>query len=466
LKIVIEGRLRQVNKRISIGLVFLLAFCLKVLAAPDPGYERITEKTLFNGDKLYEFKLSNGLRVITIPRHQAKVLTYQVWFDAGSVDEKLDPKLKKTGLAHLFEHMMFRGSEKHPFPGFDLLTSRLGADRQNATTHFYRTNYFESIPSNQLSTLMDLESDRMRNLKLNEQNFENEKGAVVGELRRHLDQPLSVGFDELNRTMFEVAPYRYTVLGSEAEIKGFTLDEGNYYYKTFYAPNNATLVVVGDIEPEELMKLVVKYYGSMQTQKIPKSPVPQEPRQTKERRHEIKHPQATSDSLIIAYHIPGINSPDTVPLSLLQAHLSDGMEGHLRKILVDTGVAVSAWAEQGNQPDVFQFVVQLNEKHKAEDALKIIDKTIKQLQRSKLKTDEIERSRNQELLGLYSQIGDNSDMASILGEYLMLSGNYMRGLEIVEAYKTIKADDLQRVAKEYLQPENRTIVIIRPEKKK
>jgi zinc protease len=429
-------------------------------------YEKVTEKTLFNGDHLLEYKLANGLKVILIPRHQAKVLTYQVWFNVGSVDEKLDPKLRKTGLAHLFEHMMFRGSEKHPFPGFDHITARIGADRQNATTHFYRTNYFESIPSNQLATLMELEADRMRNLKLTKENFETEKGAVVGEFRRHLDSPISVGSDELNRLMYDVSPYRFTVLGTEAEIKGFTLEEAQYFYKTFYAPNNATLIVVGDVEPEPFMKLVLKNYGDMAPQKIPKSPPPQEPRQTKTKKFETTHPQATSETLFIGYHIPGINSPDTVPLSLMQAHLTDGTEAELRKLLVDNGIAVGAQAEQGNQPDVFEFVVQMAEKHKSEEAIKIIDGAIKRLQKTKLKAEELERSRNQELLGLYSQIGDHSEMASLLGEYLMLSGNYLRGLEIVEAYKTVTAGDIQRVAKEYLTPENRSIVIVRPEKKK
>src|SRR5438128_8810116 len=125
-----------------------VVFMPKAFAA----YEKVDTKTLFNGDKLFEYKLNNGLRVILVPRHQAKVLTYQIWFKVGSVDEKLDPRLKKTGLAHLFEHMMFRGSKKYPDGKFDEITARIGGDKQNATTYFYRTNYYESIPSNQLET--------------------------------------------------------------------------------------------------------------------------------------------------------------------------------------------------------------------------------------------------------------------------------------------------------------------------
>src|SRR5690606_16897697 len=126
---------------------------------------------------LEEFKLKNGFRVLLVPRHQAQVLTYQVWFDVGSLNEKLDPKLKKTGLAHLFEHMMFRGSEKYPDGMFDQITSRLGAEKQNATTYFYRTNYYESVPSSQLERIIELEADRMANLKIDPQLLEKEKGA-------------------------------------------------------------------------------------------------------------------------------------------------------------------------------------------------------------------------------------------------------------------------------------------------
>src|SRR4051794_17890222 len=142
------------------GLCALLAVlvigCLQAGAAD---YEKVTEQRLINGDKIQEFRLANGMKILLVPRHQAKVLTYQVWFDVGSVTEKLDAKLKKTGLAHLFEHMMFRGSEKYPDGKFDEITARLGGDKQNATTYYYRTNYYESIPSAQLEKLMDLESD-------------------------------------------------------------------------------------------------------------------------------------------------------------------------------------------------------------------------------------------------------------------------------------------------------------------
>lgn len=425
-------------------------------------YETIAEKKLFNGETLKEFRLKNGFRVLLVSRHQAKVLTYQVWFNVGSINEKLDPKLQKTGLAHLFEHMMFRGTAKYPDGRFDELTSRIGGDKQNATTHFYRTNYFESIPSRQLEKLMELESDRMANLNLTTDLFEKEKGAVVGEFRRHLDTPSGVASDELLDLMYDVAPYRFTVLGTEKEIKGFTLEEAKYFYRTFYAPNNATLIIIGDTTEKELLPLVVKYYGDMKPQEIPNVPIPVEPEQKKERSKTITHKQATSELVLIAYPIIPITHADVVPLALLQAHLARGMEARLRKLFVDTGIAVNATASAGAKPDMFEFYVQLTEKHSAADVVKVLDKELASLQAKPISSAAFQRALSQELLNLYSDISSNSELAGWLGEFLMLSGDYMRGFQIIDEYKSLKPADLQRVSKIYFTKNRRSMIVVKP----
>ncbi len=445
--------------------ILTLATALTFSGVFGADFEKVSDKKLFNGETLSEYKLPNGLKVLLIPRHEAKVLTFQTWFDIGSLDEKMDQKLKKTGLAHLFEHMMFRGTDKYPDGKFDEITSRIGSDKQNATTYFYRTNYYESIPSNQLKKLIELESDRMANLKLDAALLDKEKGAVVGELRRALDNPGRLAWDELNRTVFEVAPFRYTVLGTEEEIKGFTLEEAQYFYKTFYSPNNATVIVVGDTEESELLPLIVKYYGDMKSQEIPRYQMPEEPSQKKERRVEKKHPQATSDILLVGYRIPPVNSPSIVPLSLLSTHLSTGMESRLRKTLVDTGIAVSASCGVSNVPDYLEFSVSLAEKHRAEEAIEIIDREVSLLKSQTIKKEEFERALNQELLSLYGMIEDNSSMANMLGDYLMVSGNYLRGFEIIEEFKKLKPQDLKEAAKNFLKKESRSVVIVRPQSK-
>lgn len=446
-------------------LVALLTLSHCIFLHADPAWKKVKETKLFNGETVHEYRLKNDLRVLFIPRHQAKVLTYQTWFHVGSIDEKMDPKLKKTGLAHLFEHMMFRGTEKYPDGKFDEISSRIGSDKQNATTYYYRTNYFQSVPSNRLETIVELESDRMNSLKIVPEVLEKEKGAVVGELRRALDNPNRAAWDELCRLAFQTAPYQYTVLGSEEEIKGFTLEEANYFYHTFYAPNNATVIVIGDTTEEELMGLLEKYYGDKVPQTIPRPTMAEEPKQKKERLTDKTHAQATSEVLLVGYKIPNVQHPDAVPLSLLGVHLSTGMEARLHKLLVDKGIAVGAGGEPSSEPDLFEFSVHLTEKHTAEEALKILDKEIASLKQTKISADSFGRALNQELLNLYKSFSENASLGNTLGEYLMLSGNYLKGIEIIQEYKKISPADLQRVAKLYLNKENRSVVIIRPPKK-
>jgi predicted Zn-dependent peptidase len=428
-------------------------------------YEKVAEKKLFNGETVKEFKFQNGLKVLLVSRHQAPVLTYQVWFDVGSLNEKMDQKLNRTGLAHLFEHMMFRGTKKYPDGKFDELTSRLGSDKQNATTYYYRTNYFESVPAYQLEKIMELESDRMANLILDGELLEKEKGAVVGEFRRAMDNPNRLAWDELMRLVYTESPFRFTVLGTEEEIKGFSLEDAQYFYKTFYAPNNCTIIVVGDAKEENLLPMVDKYYGSMKPQEIPKLTLKDEAPQTKERKWEGKHAQATSEILLMAYRIPLVTDPEIIPLSLISSHLSNGMESRLRKALVDTGIAVGASAGISNRPDLFEVSVSLSEKHSAEEAIRIIDREVALLHQSKISKSDFERALNQELLSVYGSIGNNNALANLFGEYLMISGNYLRGLEVLEGYKKLDSGDLQKIAKKYFKKENRSIVIVRPSKK-
>lgn len=276
---------------------------------------------------------------------------------------------------------------------------------------------------------------------------------------------MSIAFDELMKLVYTVSPFQWTVLGTEAEIKGFTLEEAKYYYKTFYAPNNALLIVVGDTTAATLLPMVEKYYGAMKRQEVPKLPLPEEPAQKKERRFEGTHRQATSELVVMAYRIPGIDSPDFAPFSLLGTHLSVGMEARLRKALVDKGIAVMANAGPDAKPNLFQVYIQLAEGKRAEEAIRIVDREIFLVQKSLISSVAFERALNQELLGMYNDITSNSRLGNILGESYTQSGNYLRSFQLIEEYRKLSPKDLQRVTKAHLRPENRSVVVIRPEKK-
>ena len=438
--------------------------------ASGQGYQKVADHPIFTKEVISEYQLPNGFRVLLLPRHQSKLLTYQTWFSAGSLAEKADKKLKKTGLAHLFEHMMFRGTEKYPDGQFDQKTSELGAHRQNATTYFYRTNYYEDIPSAQLEKLMELESDRMAHLKLDRELLEREKGAVVGELRRLLDSPLRMGYDALLALTFERALFRYTVIGTEAEIKGFSLEEGQYFYKTYYAPNDATLIIVGDTTESELLPFVMKYYGTMQRQTVPEIELPEEPVQKKARVAQITHPQATSDILLLAYPGPAVTDSDYIALSVLANHLSSGMEARFRKLLVDKGIAVSTSVEVQSRPNLFQVHVDLAESHSASEALKIVEKELRALTQKPIPRADFSRAVNQQKLDVYSNVNSNHAVGELLGEYLTLCGNYMRGFEVIEGYSKVSPKDVLAAAKKYLVPARKNVVFVlpgqRPEKAK
>ncbi len=443
-------------------LIFL--FLIIVGVSFSSPIKKVSEITLFNGEKLIEYRLENGLKAIFVPRTKASVVTFQVWFMAGSLTERLDPKLNTTGLAHLFEHMMFRGSKKYPDGKFEEITASLGAVGQNATTSFSRTNYYESVPSKHLETIMSLESDRMRNLNLTDDIFNKEKGAVIGEYRMGLDRPTTVAWDELNLLMFDKLPFRYGIIGVENDIKNFSKESAQYYYETYYAPNNCLIIVVGEVEEEKLQELLIKYYAPMKSKVIKAYPLPSEPKQKKEKKVVKTHKQATSELLLIGYNSAPINSPELAPLSLLSTYLSTGMEARLRKLLVDRHIAVSAIANVDNSPDRFTFWIYLAQNKKAKDALSIIDREIKRLKTFTIDNNSFERVKNQELLSLYGGINDNSSLASWFGELYALCGNYMRGFEIIEQYKKLTPKDLKAVVLKYLNNNNRSIVIIKPEK--
>jgi predicted Zn-dependent peptidase len=213
----------------------------------------------------------------------------------------------------------------------------------------------------------------------------------------------------------------------------------------------------------KISNIKIKIKSSKQV--IPKNETSPEPVPVKERHWEGTHPQATSDVLVMGYPIPPIDSPDAVPLSLLGTHLSIGMEARLRKVLVDKGLAVSAYAGPSALPDVFEVFVQLAKGQKAEKALALIDHEIAVLKRTPIAKSSFERALNQELLDIYSDITSNSSLANLLGEYLIYCGNYLRPFELIESFKKTTAADILKAARIHLDSRKRSVIILRPERK-
>lgn len=430
--------------------------------------EKIKETKLPNGLVVQEYKLDNGLQLLLVPDRTAPVFSFQVWFKVGAVHEKMDPELQKTGLAHLFEHMMFRGTPKNPDGKFDKRLSAAGAVGLNATTSLDRTNYFESLPKESLALAFELESDRMRNLVINDQLFKTELGAVMGELKMRNDKPGSVAYESLWNLAFERHPYRWSVIGTPDELHSFTVKQAMHFYRTYYAPNNATVIILGDFSVANAIALAEKHYGPIPSQKVPHIEPPTEPEQTAPRRRDLTHPLATSDQLLLGYKIPAISHGDLPALNVAGAVLAYGDGSWLEQELVQTNLASSVYASPGmnRYPSLFMISVQVAPGKSSEEALRVTQRSLERLQKGTVSPAELERAKNQFLLHAYGDLMNLSEIGDNLGEALVTNDSYLRNFEILEGIKSVTVTDLQRVAKAYFTSARSNLVRVSPEKGK
>jgi zinc protease len=428
------------------------------------GTEKVRETTLPNGLVVNEYLMKNGMQLLLVPDHSAPVFTYMVWFKVGSANEKLDPRLKRTGLAHFFEHMMFRGTKKVGEGQLDIKLSSAGAVGENASTWFDRTNYFESLPKERLELAFQLESDRMENLVIDEKGFKNELGAVIGELKMRQDKPASVASEKIWDLVFDKSPYKWTTIGTLDELHGFTVADANYFYHRYYGPNDATLILIGDFEIPHAIKLAEKYYGVYPAKDIPHWTPEPEPEQTAKRELTITHPLANADILELGYRIPDGRSPDMAPLEMIGAILTTGDGSILEQQLVQTGIAshVSAGPYRTRYPGIFTVSIQMAPGKDNDLALKPLNKALDRIRKGDVSAEEIERARNQYLLSAYNELLDNSTIGRNLGESLVSTDNYLREFEVLADLRKVTAEDLKRVANQYLVDKNLSVLRLTP----
>ena len=459
------------------GLRWKLVSLIGVLLFPFVGHsagkiddskaQRVQETKLPNGLKIIEYRLPNGLQLLLVPDSYAPVVDFQLWFRAGSAAERLDPNLKKTGLAHLFEHMMFRGTAKYPDQIFDKKLTEAGAVGMNATTWLDRTNYFQSVPKEKMELVFELESDRMVNLKINEKLFQTEIGAVVGEKKMRDDKPGSLAYESLWNLAFEQSPYRWSVIGTLEDIRGFTVENANYFYKTYYAPNNATLILLGDFEESQAVALTEKYFGKMKSQKIPEFATFQEPEQKKAKLFAVEHPLANSDIVMMGFQIPPITHPDMASLDVAAAILAYGNSSWLEQELQQTGkvTGVSASVSKAKYPGLFIVSLQVAKGQSTQEVVEITKNAIKKIRNGSISDAEIERAKNQYLLYSYQELASLTQVGKNLGESVASAGNYLRDFEILEAVKKVSKSDLKRVANVYFQDHQLTQITVTPAQK-
>jgi zinc protease len=415
------------------------------------------------GDRLevWRYRLDNGLSLLVAPDHAAPTLAYQTWFRVGSRHETPG----KTGLAHLFEHLMFNQTANLAAGEFDRRLEAVGGET-NAATWVDWTYYRDSIPAAQLELVTELEADRMAHLTLTERQVESEREVVASERRLRVDDDVD-GFlaEQLFATAFEQHPYHWPTIGWMADIMAFTPDDCRDFYRRFYAPGNATIVVVGDAAPDRVAELVEARYGA-----IPPQPIHAagsqvtEPAQVAERRRVFAKP-VSSEHALYGWRAPAQVQRDWLPLQLATEILLGGPSSRLyRRLVVESQLcsSVSGMLMPVAQPGLFELGVTMMRGKSASLAEAIIDEELARLGKEPVPTRELERVKNRYETAFWSELEGFDGRAEALGHYESVLGDFRGLFDAAARVPTIDAEEIRHAAATYLRRDQRTAVIAEP----
>ena len=402
--------------------------------------------------------LANGLRAIVIPDRRVPSAALNVAYRVGGKD---DPP-GRSGFAHLFEHLMFKGTTDTAPETIDRLTEDVGGFNNAFTTEDI-TNYYEVIPSNHLERLLWAEADRLAALTVNEDNFTTEREVVIGEYdQRILAEPYGMLDELVNREAYRVHPYRNGVIGSPAELNGASLADVVAFHATYYRPDNAVVVVAGDCDVEETFGWIERYFGRIAT---PASAIPRvrvvEPPQTAEREFTYRAANVPLPALEEAYHIPDAAHPDAAALDVLETALGAGRSSRLYTVLIyERQLATSAWASADlrEQPGLFSVRVTCARGVALGDARAALREELERVRSEPLAEVELERVRTQIASALVRARQTNNGIATAFVRATTERGDPATVNGDLERYLAVSAADVQRVALTYLGAENRTVI--------
>lgn len=407
------------------------------------------------------FRFGNGLELLFCEDHSAPVIAYHTWFRVGSRHEREG----KTGLAHLFEHLMFNEVEGRKAGEFDRKLEEAGAE-SNASTWLDFTQYNVSIPKDQLPLVVKLESERMSRLVLRDPQVTSEKEVVANERRYRVDDDVEGAVSELLwATAFDRHAYRWPTIGWMKDIEGFTTEDCLEFYRTYYAPNNAVLVIVGDVAELALLKRLSSVYGALPPSTLPIEDVQPELPQSAERRVEVSKATSTQ-KLVVGYHSPAMGDFDHPALSLLAEVLFGGRASRLHQKLVrelELASEVRAFVGPFRDPGLFEVFISAREGKTAEELLTVLDAEFERIQREPISDEEIARASARLELGLLAGLETVDGKASTLGFYETVLGRPGAAFERMEATRRVTASDLVRVSRRYLLPRYRSVILVRPD---
>ena len=406
--------------------------------------------------------LGNGLRVVMNPDHTVPTVAVSVYYDVGSRSEVKG----RSGFAHLFEHMMFQGSANVPKgEHFSLIINR-GGDA-NGTTSNDRTNYFETLPSNELALGLWLEADRMRSLAVTQENFENQRMTVMEERRQRIDnQPYVPSMLRINELAYgDYWPYAHSTIGDMQDLVDAPLQAVQEFFDTYYAPNNAVLSISGDFEPEAAMQLVETYFGQIPRRETPAYVEAAPPSQTSERNETMYDANATLPAMHLAYHIPPDRSPDHYALELLALVLGDGESSRLYQALIKEreicqDIAVGTDDRRG--PDLFSFWAVMASGHPPKEAQAVIVAELESIADKGVTARELEKAKNRVRAAFVFGLQSNMARSQKLAEYELYWGDANLLKVELDHYLAVSMEDIKRVAATYFDAANRTVLDVLP----
>ena len=422
--------------------------------------ERKADPVLQSLFDVQEATLSNGLRVRLLANHQTPVVSLYTFFQVGSRNER--PGI--TGISHLFEHMMFNGAKKYGPKMFDRVLESNGG-RSNAYTSTDMTVYYEDFAAEALETVLDLESDRMRSLRINDEALTSERQVVMEERRVRVDNDITGTMDEeLGTLVWKAHAYRWPVIGWMKDIENITRKDCEQYFRTYYAPNNAVLYICGAIDPKKTLALVRRYYGD-----IPKGPKPEpvvnaEPEQKGERRAQVRHP-AQSPAVMMAFRGPSAREEDTFILDIIQYALTKGEGSRLvKKLVYETQLAISVMVDWGWRVDPGAIIIYLELKPDSDPA-KVEQSLYAELARvasEGLTERELQKAKNNLRADHLRELATNTGRAHAMGHYEALLGSWRDGLSLPSLYAATTNEQVKAVAAKYFNPDRRSVVTLLP----
>ncbi len=405
------------------------------------------------------FTLKNGMTILVLEDHSIPNANMYLFWKVGSRNEY--PGI--TGLSHFFEHMMFNGAKKYGPKQFDRVMEANGG-ANNAYTTENTTVYTDWFPSDSMEIMFELEADRIQYLAIDQKMLDSERGVVTSERTTGLENSnFRMIWEEVKGSAFRAHPYSWSVIGHQSDIDNWSLQDLKDYHHTYYAPNNAFVVIAGDVTLKEVKKLAKKYFAPIPAQAPPRTVHTVEPEQKGERRVYVQKPSVTSANIMFAYHVPETQHADYYPLNMLANILGDGNSSRLTRSLVNEdqlATDVFTYLPESFDPNLFYvYAVAAKDVTSAKLEQGII-KQINDIANNGVTQKELDKVKNKAQVDFYRTLATINGKADTLGSYELYFGSYSEMFGATEKMAAVTIDDIQRVAKTYLRRANRTVGVL------